>query len=243
LIAAMSEYIRATRHPFTCLLFILPLLLTYEIGAVTLAGSGSEGIRNGADAWARTQLAGYGITFAWTAPILLVTFLMFRCIWEWKERPKQPFAACFGMFIESAVLSVAIWALSRNFYPLLEQAGIPLNQIQFKPLASSQVIQFLGAGIYEEVLFRVGLFGLMYLLVRLTLMPKLFAVLIAAVGAAIVFSAAHHWGDHGEPMNTAKFLFRSAAGLVFTTIYVTRGLGIAVGAHAGYNVLVGVSVA
>jgi len=239
----MNEYLRGTRHPFTCLLFVLPLLLTYEIGAVALAGSSGEGIRNGADAWLRSQLTAYGINFAWTAPILVVAFLVFRCAWEWGGRPKQPFAVCFGMFIECAVLSTLIWALSRNFYPLLEQAGVPLNQIQFKPVATGQVIQFLGAGIYEEVLFRVGLFGVMYLLVRLTLMPKLFAILLAGVGAALVFSAAHHWGDHGEAMNTAKFLFRTAAGLVFTAIYVTRGLGVAVGTHAGYNILVGVSVA
>jgi membrane protease YdiL (CAAX protease family) len=174
---------------------------------------------------------------------LIAGFLFVRCGWEWGSRPKQPFAISFGMFLECVVLSSVIWALSRNFYPLLERAGVPLNQIQFKPVATGQVVQFLGAGIYEEVLFRVGLFGVMYLLVRLTMMPKLFAILLAGVGASLVFSAAHHWGDHGEPMNTAKFLFRTVAGLVFTALYITRGLGVAVGTHAGYNILVGVSVA
>ena len=43
-------------------------------------------------------------------------------------------------------------------------------------------------------------------------------------------------------METSKFLFRTVAGLLFTGLYLTRGLGIAAGAHAGYNILVGVSV-
>lgn len=239
----MSEYLRSTRHPLPCALFLLPLLVAYEIGVLALGGTGGDGLRNGADAWVRSQLTAYGVNFAWTAPLLLVALLVVRCGWEWGSRPKLPFATCFGMFVESAIFAAAIWALSRNFYPLLEQVGVPLNQIPFKPVAAGQVIQFIGAGIYEEVLFRVGLFGILYVLIRLTLMPKLFAILVAAAASALMFSAAHHWGTHGEPMNSAKFLFRTAAGLVFTALYVTRGLGVAVGAHAGYNILVGVSVA
>jgi membrane protease YdiL (CAAX protease family) len=239
----MTDYFRSTRHPFACALFVFPLLALYEVGVVALAGSNGDGLRNGADAWVRSLLAAYGVNFAWTAPALLAVYLIARCGWEWGDRPKAPFATVFGMFIECAVFSAAIWTLSRNFYPLLEKAGLPLNQIQFQPVASGQVIQFIGAGIYEELLFRVGLFGVLYLLARVALVPKVFAVLFAGVVAALVFSAAHHWGVNGEPMHTAKFLFRTAAGLVFTALYVTRGLGVAVGAHAGYNILVGVSVA
>ena len=74
-------------------------------------------------------------------------------------------------------------------------------------------------------------------------MPALAAVLLAAVGAALAFAAAHHVGPYGEEMATARcFVFRTAAGLYFTALYVVRGFGVAVGAHAGYDVLVGVAV-
>ena len=66
--------------------------------------------------------------------------------------------------------------------------------------------------------------------------------MLAAVGSALAFAAAHHVGPHGEPMVAARFLFRTAAGLYFTALYVFRGFGIAVGAHAGYDILVGTSV-
>ena len=65
------------------------------------------------------------------------------------------------------------------------------------------------------------------------------AVLLAAVGAALTFAAAHHVGPNGEEMVPAKFLFRALAGLYFTALYVVRGFGVAVGRHAGYDVLVG----
>ena len=239
----MTDYMSSTRHSFVSLLFVLPLLFVYEWGAVSLSGANGETLRNGADAWARAQLSEYGLPVLWAAPVLLVAFLIARTVWDWPNRPKRPIAVVFGVFLESAVFAAAIWALSRNFYPLLERAGVPLNAVQFQPVAAGQVIQFIGAGIYEEVLFRVGLFGLCYLLLRIILMPKLFAILIAAAVSSLVFASAHHWGANGEPMNSAKFLFRTAAGLVFTGVYVTRGLGVAVGAHAGYNILVGVSVA
>jgi hypothetical protein len=44
-------------------------------------------------------------------------------------------------------------------------------------------------------------------------------------------------------MRADYFVFRSAAGLYFTFLFITRGFGIAVGAHAGYDILVGLNVA
>jgi len=67
--------------------------------------------------------------------------------------------------------------------------------------------------------------------------------LVAAVLASLAFSAAHHLGPAGESMVPIVFYFRTVAGLVFSALYLTRGLGIAVGAHAGYNILVGSSIA
>ena len=58
---------------------------------------------------------------------------------------------------------------------------------------------------------------------------------------AALFAAAHHIGPYGEPMNPYVFLFRALAGLYFTALYLGRGFGVAVAAHAGYDVLVGVT--
>ncbi len=241
----MLDYLKSTRHPFSALLFVLPLLAFYEVMVVVLGGgwSGSNELRNGADAWVRNQLVVNDVSIAWALPVAVLTVLVIHTVWKWKERPARPLAAVFGMFLESAVFAAALWALSRNFIPLLDQVGLPTQDVGFQPVATGQVVRFVGAGIYEEVLFRLGLYGLLAMVIRLAFVPKFVAVPLAALLGALAFAAAHHVGPAGEPMSTPVFLFRTAAGLIFTFLFATRGLGVAVGAHAGYNILVGVSVA
>jgi hypothetical protein len=240
----MLDYLKSTRHPFTAVLFVLPLLLFYEIMVVVLGGglAGSNELRNGADAWVRSQLVVNDVSLAWGLPVMVLAVLATHTIWKWGERPARPFTAVFGTFIESAVFATGLWALSRNFLPLLDRVGLPTQDVGFQPLATSQVVRFVGAGIYEEVLFRLGLYGLLAMVIRLAFVPKVVAVPVAAAVAAVAFAAAHHVGPAGEPMSTPVFLFRTAAGLIFTLVFTARGLGVAVGSHAGYNILVGVSV-
>jgi hypothetical protein len=71
--------------------------------------------------------------------------------------------------------------------------------------------------------------------------PWVVAWLIAAGAAAVAFAAAHHVGPHRLTVRADYFVFRTAAGLFFTALFVARGFGVAVGAHAGYDVLVGVN--
>ncbi len=238
----MTGYFSATRHPWASWLFVAPLLLAYELGVHHLSQGNPDSLRNGADVWARARLAEFGLPIMWAAPALILGGLLILAWLRWADRPSDPLGTIFGMCIESIVFAVGIWALSRNFRPLMEQSGIPLASVPFHPLAVGQVVNYLGAGIYEEVLFRLGLFSVIALILRVIL-PKIVAILVAAVLASLAFSAAHHLGPAGESMVPIVFYFRTVAGLVFSALYLTRGLGIAVGVHAGYNILVGSSIA
>ena len=100
----------------------------------------------------------------------------------------------------------------------------------------------MGAGIYDEALFRLLLFTGLLRLLRLVRAPTGVAAGFAALASAAFFSAAHHVGPFGEAFDSTVFLFRLLAGLYFALLYQLRGFGIAVGAHACYDVLVGVSV-
>jgi len=241
--AAAGRYVAATRHPWACLAFLAPLLLAYEGGVLWLGGSNPDALRNGADAWVRWGLARYGFGQPWAAPLLIAALFAVRAAANWSGRPREMLGTLSGMAAESAVFAVGLWAFSRNFKPILDECGVVLAQIRFQSPAAGQVVTYVGAGIYEEVLFRLGLFSVALLVLRLALLPKVIALPIAAVGTAVAFSAAHHIGPNGEwPINPMVFAFRAAAGLYFTALYIGRGFGIAVGAHAGYDVLVGVTV-
>jgi hypothetical protein len=69
--------------------------------------------------------------------------------------------------------------------------------------------------------------------------PRPAATTLAAVVSAVLFAAAHHLGAGLESFQATVFLYRTLAGLYFAWLFALRGFGIAVGAHAGYDVLVG----
>jgi membrane protease YdiL (CAAX protease family) len=240
------SYWQATRHPGPCLLFLAPLLLAYEVGVVYLGGESSPTLRNGADAWLRDGLATVGLHHPIAAPLFVVSLLT---IWFMRQRDTMPEDVpnlCLGMAIESVAGALVLWGLSRLYSPVLDKLGLTLSvpQSNEAPVMSTavfgQVITYVGAGIYEEVIFRLALFGILSSVLTTAQIPKRTAILLAAVTSAVLFAIAHHIGAHGEPVDGFNFLFRVLAGLYFTALYQFRGFGIAVGAHACYDVLVGI---
>jgi membrane protease YdiL (CAAX protease family) len=124
--------------------------------------------------------------------------------------------------------------------PIMDHFGVELTLAIPSHQALGQVISFVGAGIYEEILFRLVLFtGLIWLLRWLCIPGKVDAT-VAALASGALFSYAHHIGPYGEPFNDFVFLFRMAAGVYFAAVYRLRGFGVAVGTHALYDVIVGV---
>jgi hypothetical protein len=117
------------------------------------------------------------------------------------------------------------------------------------------LIMSMGAGFYEELAFRVILFGLgskalLWILAhervhvvegQTTTKLSFRALLLAAVWAVVcatVFSGIHYIGALGDPFHIGSFVFRLVLGLVLTLIFVTRGFAAAVWAHALYDVWV-----
>jgi membrane protease YdiL (CAAX protease family) len=148
------------------------------------------------------------------------------------------------MLVESLFFACGLWGLSRGFAPLLESLGIKLKAGAPPPAdAVSQLVTYVGAGIYEEVIFRVGAYAGLLFLMRLSQVPKAAAIGMAAALSGVLFAAAHHIGPSGESVESFVFLFRTLAGVYFALIYQFRGFGVAVGAHAGYDLLVGVMMA
>jgi hypothetical protein len=237
-----SNYFRATLHPVSCLLFILPLLAVYEVGLVWLGISRAEMIRNGVDSWLRWSFQAVGLRQPYLAPAILALFLLG---WAWVRRHDRPgdlLAVWIGMAIESSLFALALWGVSLHLEPLLNGLGITLDTgAQIEPVLGD-AISFLGAGVYEEVLFRMLLFSGLLRILQWVEVSGPMALLLAALTSATLFSCAHHIGPHGEPFHNYIFLFRTIAGLFFTAIYQLRGLGIAVGAHTVYDVLVGVLI-
>jgi Type II CAAX prenyl endopeptidase Rce1-like len=236
------NYFAATRHPLPCLLFVLPLLLGYEACVLSLGGEHPEVLRNGADNWLRMGLAALGVSQSWVPPALLLVVFAGWCYVRRGARPVELVGTLSGMGIESVAYALGLWGLGWLLTPLLQNAGLDVaadGANSANPVL--QIVPYVGAGIYEEALFRLLLFsGLAWLLKRLEVFPFVGPAL-AALGSATLFATAHHIGPQGQPYSNYLFVFRLVAGIYFAVLFQLRGFGVAVGAHACYNVMVSVS--
>ena len=103
------------------------------------------------------------------------------------------------------------------------------------------VIMALGAGFYEEVAFRVCVFGVGALVLKKIFGkgPKGIALVIGwAVLESALFSGWHYVGALGDPWDLSSFAFRMVCGLMLTTIFALRGFAPAVWTHALYDLWV-----
>jgi hypothetical protein len=98
------------------------------------------------------------------------------------------------------------------------------------------VVSALGAGVHEELVFRLALIAGVIAVARP--IDRRVAVALAIGVSSVVFAAAHHAGAHGEPWTVHAFVWRSFAGVAFGAMFWFRSLAHAVYAHVFYDILV-----
>ncbi len=238
-----KEYAMATRHAYTCTVFVLPLLVAYEAGIWMSDAEMSETLRNGADTWLRWLLEKVRLRQSFWPGIFLGTGMVGWAWGNWKSKPNNLFDVWMGMVLESALFAMGLWGISLVLGPLLDFLDIPLLMSTGPDPAVQLLLAYLGAGIYEEALFRLLAIPILCYLFQLGELPKTLSLVLAIGTSALLFATAHHVGPMGEPFSGFVFLFRTIAGVYFALIFRFRGFGIAVGAHALYDILVGVILA
>jgi membrane protease YdiL (CAAX protease family) len=229
------------------LLFALPLLLLYEGLAAALAGApGTAGVRNAADVVLKTPfvfMSGTRGSLAFFATIVAI-FIFFVARDLTKSRDRLRPRLFLVMLGESAVLALLLGIVVGTITARLlgglgalsaQSAGSALDQMG----TGTKLMLALGAGLYEELLFRVLLVGgLAAGIGWLTGKKRLHTGIIAAVVGALIFSAFHYVGEYGDPFELGSFTYRAIAGLVFSGMYLVRGFGITAWTHALYDVYV-----
>lgn len=237
----MESYLRLTRTHTYSLLFSIPLLLLYEGGAALLAQRDESALRNGADVLLRTLLAAVGVegTGAFTGMLVAVAALL---IFLERRRQRVPLRAApfLGMMLESTLYALLFgvvvgtltqWVLEGAGFRLAAGEG-PMSALSLR----EGLVLSLGAGIYEELVFRVMLVGGLVAVFRASRLRPRRAGVFAALLAALVFSGFHYIGPYGDPWALPSFLFRALAGLAFSVLFLVRGFGITSWTHALYDV-------
>ena len=108
----------------------------------------------------------------------------------------------------------------------------------------ANVVTGIGAGIYEELVFRLILICLLMLLFQDVLrLTHKNSIMLSVLISAALFSAHHHVvfldGQFGRTavFNWTEFGFRTIAGVYFAVLFAIRGFGITAGTHAFYDII------
>ena len=234
----LKTYWSATRAPRYSVIIALPLFVTYEVMAAAVAGP--TGVRNAAEVildWPFLAL------FGWRGPLVLWALLIAVALWLAARdlRAHGPVRTAFFAFmlLEAATLALVsgllVSALTARLVNARLLAGAQLDTLG----VPARLMLSLGAGLYEELLFRVILVGCLAWAGRRLLgwRPAVAGAAAVVVGAA-VFSAFHYVGPFGDTFRVYSFLFRALMGVFFSALYVTRGFGITAWTHALYDVFV-----
>ena len=239
-----GSYFNASRAPRYSVLFAMPLLLGYEALAAALARPGKAELRNGADAILRsafTAVAGvHGPAIFMAAIILLGVWLVVRDLRGTKDRLRWTVFA--GMLVEAAALAAVFGfvigittAKLLGSLHTLSIAALSVSPIE-RTSWPTRLMLSLGAGLYEELFFRVLLVSALAAGSRIVLgLGRRGAGVVAAIVGAFIFSAFHYIGPYGDQLQLQSFVFRMLSGLAFSGLYLIRGFGITAWTHALYD--------
>ena len=185
----------------------LPVFIGYHLGVVFL------NVKNASDVVTGLLLQ---VAEGSKAMYLLLTAaigVVFAGVFAWRSRGQ---AFRLSKFAQIAVEGV-VYALLMRLAGAYVVGSLFAGKVHLGGFGG--VVMSLGAGFYEELLWRVGLFGAGALVVR-WLVPergkRIVATLVWALAAAAAFSGWHHVGELGDPWNAKVFAFRTVCGSFFT---------------------------
>lgn len=237
--AHLAEWFPAAHRPFwrryfadsasalTCLAFVLPGALAFELGLRWAYGVAAPSSELLATAAIHAALGWLGASGSWLPLVFLVATLI--AMQAASHKPwRVHWTVLVLMLAESALLAIPLLALNSIVLAAggLDGRGAPL-------------LRGVGAGIYEELIFRMVMVGgLTWLLIRVAKAQPGRSRWIAIGVATLLFAAAHFAPIGRRAPSAGAVAAYLSAGLYLSLVYSYRGFGVSAGCHALYNVLV-----
>jgi len=232
-----AGYMENSSRPLASLLIVLPALILYELGTRYFTTAALHGREQHIIAFSKLQqfFRLFGATGRHLPALAVVATLLSWHIAR-SDRWRVKFSTLAGMGFESLLLSLPIFFFSyivARYYPLMgaESALFPRH-------LRDMMIMSLGAGVYEEFIFRLALFSLLSLLFKDVLkLNSQFTLLLMVLSSAGLF-AAYHYLDPTQTFSGQVFAFRMVAGIYFGIVFLSRGFGITATSHSIYDIII-----
>ncbi len=233
---SIKHYFSATNTLLYSYLISLPLLLLYEVLIFLAQPDSEQVVRISVDVWIKTLFSYIGKDVLSITLILVALLGMFVLYRERKKLSSLKMSYFFTMLIEASFYAFFLALLINTTV-----SGL-LQIIQVSPVESLPTLQqlalSLGAGLYEELFFRVILVSALLFILKKVFAKQSLAFASAILLAALIFSMVHYVGTLGDSFTLGSFLFRFLFGLALNAIYLWRGFGMAAWTHAIYDLMV-----
>jgi len=246
---AKESYLERTSRPIYAIFFLLPFIIFYEVGTILINTDvlSRTQVRVVAFVWLQNFLEhiGFSSKAAWAIPPLAVVVTLVAMQLASQKDWYFVFSDIWPMAVECILLAVPLIVLSLflSSPPMagVMGAGESRGNGQF---LLADIVTGIGAGIYEELVFRLILICvLMFLFEDLLGFDRRSSVVISVCISAAMFSAHHHIDfftgrvNQRDLFNWVKFGFRTLAGIYFAVLFAIRGFGITAGTHAFYDII------
>lgn len=249
---AWAIYLDMSQRPLQVLIFLLPLLILYELG--TLLFLDSDGMREIVRARLMlTQLLdAFGAVGFHLPPILLsVVLLCWHAVY--KPRPEYPKTSFRGDVMVGMGLESFLWAVALVVIGAILANGLGTSLLPFAQTGApagdsasptelglmARLTLSIGAGLYEELVFRWMLIALVhFVMADLLRTGEHWAYGVAIALSAVTFAFYHNLRvGPGAELSLPLLLTYTMGGAYFAVLFVLRGFGIVVAAHALYDVI------
>ena len=229
----MGNYWRFSRSAYYSVVSALPLLVVYEI-LVIMTQSRYWGIRNAADMWIRTFLMAFDLRAQHLTFVMIgIAFALIPVAKTRSYGVKLKANFFLLMLAEAFTYSLVLGGVLQSILRLSGlAAGGPGNG------ALQNFALSLGAGLFEEIIFRVLLLNLIFFLLNYIFKNKVTTAVISVLAASFLFSLSHYIGSMADSWELYSFMFRWIAGMIFTVLYFIRGFAITAYTHALYDIWV-----
>jgi len=224
-------YFELSQRPMASLALLLPLVGLYEIGTLA-AGPHALG---GPDRIVAFALLDWFFSMFGAASFHLPAMAVVAILLAWQVASGDSWTIHLPttvlMAIESAALAIPLLVLGRLAGPIVFGTGQSNGWLD-------DVVLSVGAGIYEELLFRLILISVLgMLLVDVMRLRRTTGYAIAVLISSLLFAAHHYQPLTAEAFAWGSFVFRAVAGIYLSGVFVIRGFGLAVGCHAAYDLI------
>ncbi|MEC9372352.1 MAG: CPBP family glutamic-type intramembrane protease [Planctomycetota bacterium] len=245
-----DSYLEVSQQPLHVLIFLLPLVILYELGATLFLTGGEPGAiesirayRLLAEFFHAFGVGGIYLPGIARVVVLLVWHLLRRDSW----RVRWP--ALVAMLAESMFWTAPLLVLGQMIGSVIRSAQAHAAAPVAIALAAAPSITDLswparatlavGAGLYEELLFRfVAITAIHFVAVDLLTMKDHVGKVVAVVLAAAAFALYHDVALDPGSVDFPRLAFYFAAGIYFGVIFALRGFGVVVAVHVIYDLVV-----